>query len=102
MIATQSTALRETTQHGERVIAISPILTLVASQSEPGTWHAVELLNGRPHCDCKSFAYRGRCRHLEAVAPEITPAEVSERLLDYVCGKAPKPSARQVLAAAFA
>lgn len=43
---------------------------LVASQSQPGFWHVIR--NGR--CDCTGFAYRGRCRHLSAVAQARNPA----------------------------
>jgi hypothetical protein len=39
---------------------------LVASASEPGTYHRVRL-GPVEHCDCKGFQYRGRCRHVEAV-----------------------------------
>lgn len=36
---------------------------LVASKSEPNAWHVVK----SGHCDCKGYAYRGHCRHVDAV-----------------------------------
>jgi len=64
------TALTEQTINGERVLVLADV-TLVASCSEPGTWHHVQ--GGR--CDCKGFTYRGKCRHL-GVADEAYHAVV--------------------------
>lgn len=52
--------------------SISP-LELVPSQSEPGTYHVIDPVART--CDCKGFAYRGRCRHLAALVP-AAPAEL--------------------------
>ncbi len=51
---------------GEQVI-LSESGALVASRSEPGGWHVVKDVNGVHQCDCKSFQYRGQCRHVHAV-----------------------------------
>lgn len=48
--------------NGERVSLIGPAAT-VESKSNPGTFHVV--YNGE--CDCKSWQFRGRCRHLATV-----------------------------------
>lgn len=58
--------IRERVYGGETVIPMSESLVLVASKSEFGVWHAVERLNGRLHCDCHGFTFRGKCRHLAA------------------------------------
>jgi hypothetical protein len=42
-----------------------------ATRAEPGaTSHVVELHlpAGELRCDCKGFAYRGRCRHVDGIA----------------------------------
>jgi SWIM zinc finger len=52
--------------NGEQVIIVGDFI-LVASKSEPATWHEVRV----GACDCKSFQYRGVCRHVTAVA-ELT------------------------------
>src|SRR4051794_1004419 len=58
-VVEMSVAIRAQQIGSEEAIFIGP-MTLVASKSEPGTWHSVE--NG--HCDCKGFEHRGHCRHL--------------------------------------
>ncbi len=50
--------------NGDQVIVGKNGSGLVSSKSEPGAWHSVK--NGA--CDCKGYQYRGRCRHLGAVA----------------------------------
>jgi hypothetical protein len=55
-------------RNGEQIISISEGLALVASKSEPGTWHAVR---DAERCDCLGYTYRGHCRHISAVAPAI-------------------------------
>lgn len=58
---------------GEQVLDLGE-LVLVASKSEANVWHEVQ--GGR--CDCKGYQYRGRCRHLTALAalPEPSPSPV--------------------------
>lgn len=52
--------------NGETVIKLADRV-LVASKSEPGKWH--EVVAGV--CDCKSYQYRGTCRHVKVEeAPE--------------------------------
>jgi hypothetical protein len=41
---------------------------LVASASMPSWWHVCKPVGERMVCDCKSYEYRGTCRHLRAVA----------------------------------
>lgn len=49
--------------NGESVSLIGPT-AVVASKSQPGEYHTI--YNGE--CTCKGYQYRGRCRHLTAVA----------------------------------
>ena len=60
--------IHERTVGTERTIDLG-YATLVASASEPGSWH--EVRDGR--CTCPGFAYRGRCRHLEAAQAITLP-----------------------------
>ena len=53
---------------GEQII-LGSRGALVASQSQPGGWHVVR--DGQ--CDCRGFQYRGRCRHVTAVAAAQQP-----------------------------
>lgn len=53
--------LKEVEVAGERFVRVGDNL-LVASKSEPGTWHH---LVGET-CDCKGFQFRGHCRHISA------------------------------------
>lgn len=52
------------------VIAGSNGVALVSSKSEAGAYHVVK--DGR--CDCRGFAYRHRCSHLDAIAPSSAPS----------------------------
>jgi hypothetical protein len=52
---------------GTGVLASGASFYLVSSQSEPGRSHVVEQQPTRLICDCKGFAYRGKCAHVSAV-----------------------------------
>jgi hypothetical protein len=65
--------LKETEIAGERFVNLGDVL-LVASKSEPGTWHRIDGAT----CDCKGFQYRGACRHVVAAAQLPTPEPVVE------------------------
>lgn len=48
---------------------------LVASESQPGAWHVVKASK----CDCRGFEFRGRCRHLAAIAELAAINQVASR-----------------------
>lgn len=41
-------------------------VALVPSQSRPNLWHIATL----DHCDCRGYAFRGRCSHVDQVRRE--------------------------------
>lgn len=51
----------------ERIIVIGRQQCLVASHSNPGSWHTVEYDKGQWHCTCISGSVRKSCRHITAV-----------------------------------
>ena len=52
---------------------------LVSSASVPGGWHVVK--DGT--CDCLGYQYRGRCRHVAAVAEARTlPSPATSPVFD--------------------
>lgn len=61
---------------------------LVQSKSKPGQWHEVK--DGA--CDCESFGYRKRCRHID-IAAECTEAA---RAFHVEPAPRPKTNAEQV------
>jgi hypothetical protein len=68
-----SALLKELEVAGERFVKLGEGALLVASKSEPGTWHH---LTGQT-CDCKGFQYRGHCRHI-AAALELEAATTTD------------------------
>lgn len=47
---------------GEQVLDLPGRPLLVASKSAPGVFHETT----ESTCDCRGFAYRGHCRHVDA------------------------------------
>jgi hypothetical protein len=57
---------------GERILVIGRLHFLVASRSEPGSWHCVDLERvdlvwAEGGCTCQGFQVRKECRHVDAV-----------------------------------
>lgn len=60
------------------------VVYAVASTSDPGAQHRVEVEGADINCDCKGFIYRGMCRHvrdLKAALARGTPIPEHYRLL---------------------
>lgn len=65
-------ALEEETMGEEVVLVINEETILVRSKSEVGTWHAVQMWDGRPcACSCPGAHFRGTCRHIKAVESHV-------------------------------
>ena len=62
---------------GTGVLASGASFYLVSSQSEPGRSHVVEQQPTRLICDCKGFAYRGKCAHVAAVVAHKAALELA-------------------------
>ena len=62
---------------GTGVLASGASFYLVSSQSEPGRSHVVEQQPTRLICDCKGFAYRGKCAHVAEVVAHKAALELA-------------------------
>lgn len=52
----------------ERIMVQGKRHCLVASWSNPGSWHSVEIDNqNQPQCTCTGYTIRKSCRHAKAV-----------------------------------
>ncbi len=73
---------------GDQVIRLADV-ALVSSKSAPGSWHTATATS----CDCVGFSFRGRCRHVAAVAEleriaAAPPAPTATPTLTYAARRA--------------
>lgn len=70
----QSEIGKSLARQGEKIICIGRLHYLVASKSDPGEWHCVDLEmvdGGEGGCTCRGFVTRKDCRHWRVVKDHL-------------------------------